>query len=244
MTPRATLLGIALLLAGCGGPERPQPKSDRAQVLVKLAARAKEGVKGPRGDSGDPYSSAGRDPEKAKNYQRVDYDDLADIAIFLKGAGLGEGGPAPRSAMLTIDVDGADHRLMLLGPKKHTQLTIRNARRGALTVGCMGPSGDGFVTTIAPGKESAVTLSDPGTYELSCDEDECVLVTLVVAPTTWAALGTAGEEVFFDGVAPGEIEVVIQAPRLPDVVRRVTAVAGARATVDAEVTVNRMESTK
>ncbi|MEK7470153.1 MAG: hypothetical protein AAB074_22515 [Planctomycetota bacterium] len=241
---RTAVLALAVLIAGCGGPEYPQPKPDRAQLIVKLAARAKEGVKGPRGDTGDPYSSSGMSPERSKNYQRVDYDDLADIAVILKGSSLGDGGPAPTAARLTIGPDGPDHRLVLLGPKKHTQLTLRNELKRSMTLGCMGQSGDGFVATVAPGKEGVVTLSDPGVYELNCDEDECLLVTIVVAPTTWAALGKSGDEIFFDGVAPGELDVVIQAPRLPDIVRRVSATAGARATVDAEISVNQMERTK
>ncbi|KAF0243412.1 MAG: hypothetical protein FD180_3396 [Planctomycetota bacterium] len=244
MNPKLTLLALSVFAAGCGGKEYPQPKPDRAQLLVKLAARAKEGVKGPKGDSGDGYSSAGMSPERAKCYERVDYDDLEDIAVLLKGSSLGDGGPAPTSARLTISNDGPDHRLVLLGPKKHTQLTLRNSMKVTLTLGCMGPSGDGFLTSVPPGQEGVVTLSDPGIYELNCDEDECLHVTLVVAPTTWAALGKSGDEVFFDGVVPGEIDVVIQAPRLPDVSRRVSATAGIRATVDAEVSVNRMEESK
>jgi hypothetical protein len=244
MIPRTALLAFALLVAGCGGPDHPLPKPDSAQVLVKLAARPKDGVKGPKGDNSDGYSSAGMNPEKAKCYARVDYDDLEDIAVVLKGAGLGEGGPAPRTAKLTISNDGPDHRLVLLGPKKHTQLTLRNEMNITLTLGCMGQSGDGFLTSVAPGKEGAVTLSDPGIYELNCDEDECLLVTLIVAPSTWAALGKSGEEVFFDGVAPGNLEVLIQAPRLPDVLQKVTATAGARATIEADISVNRLEHTK
>ena len=244
MTRRTAILAVAVLVAGCGGKEYPQPKPDKAQVLVKLAARAKEGIKGPKGDTGDSYSSAGSDPQKAKCYARVDYADLEDIAVFLKGAGLGEGGPAPKAAMLTISNDGPDHRLVLLGPKKMTQLTIRNRMNVTLTLGCMGQGGDGFLTSVSPGKEGVVTLSDPGCYELNCDEDECLLVTLIVAPTSWAALGKSGEDVFFDGVTPGELEVVIQAPRLPDVLRKVSLAAGGRATVNAEVSVNKMETSK
>lgn len=234
----------ALAAAGCGGPEYPAPRPERAQLVVKLAAKAKEGVRGPQGNSGDPYASSGQNPEMARCYQRVDYSELQDIAVILRGAALGEGGPAPRTAALTIGDDGPDHRLVLMGPKKHTQLALRNRTGGALTLGCMGRTGDGFLSTVPPGGESVVTLSDPGVYELNCDEDECLLVTIIVAPTTWAALGTSGHEVFFDGLAPGELEVVVQAPRLPDVVRKVTAAAGARATLDAEVSVNRMESVK
>ncbi len=244
MKLRSAVWLAAVAAAGCGGPEYPAPRAESAQLVVKLAAKAKEGVRGLRGDSGGAYSTSGRDPERARCYERVDYSELGDIAVILRGAQLRDGGPAPKTAELVVGNDGPNHRLVLMGPKKHTQLALRNRTAGPLTLGCMGKTGDGFLASVPAGGESVVTLSDPGTYELNCDEDECLAVTIVVAPTTWAALGTSGREVFFDGLPAGELEVVVQAPRLPDVVRKVAAVAGARATLEAEVSVNRMESVK
>ncbi|MCE9582328.1 MAG: hypothetical protein K8T20_07530 [Planctomycetes bacterium] len=239
-----TMLGLTAFLAGCGGPDHPPPAPDKAQLEVKLVAKANPDVHGPRSDSEDAYSSSGSNPEKGRCYERVDYDDMGDIAVWLRGGGLGEGGPVPATARLRVGDDGADHRLVLLGPKKRTQLTLENGTKKTLTLGCQGPKNDGFLATVPPGKEAVVTLSEPGVYEMTCDEDECLLVTLVVAPTSWAALGRSGSDVFFDNLPPGEFEVVVQAPRLPDVIRKVSARAGARSKVEAKVSVTCLESVK
>lgn len=244
MTARAAVAAVLLAAAGCGGPSHPPPAADRAQVVVELEARAKEGVRGPKGDSGDSYSSAGRDPERARNYARVDYGDLPDIAVMLAGPGLPDGGPAPKAARLRIGPDGADHRLLLLGPRNSTVLTLENATGAALTLGCWGAGSDGFVATVPAGREAQATLSAPGSYELTCDERDDVRVTVIVAPTSWAALGRSNDSVVFDGLPPGDYELVVQAPRLPEVRRKVSAPAGKRTSVTVRPSVNEMESVK
>lgn len=234
---------FALGAAGCGGTGHAPPAADKAQVLVKLKAAPKEGVKGPKSESADAYSNT-RNPEKGKRYQRVDYRNLADIAVMLIGPGLDDGGPAPRAVTLELEDGGCDHRLVLMAPGKRTQLTIVNRRSGKVTLFCGGSGSDGFDAALAPGASTVVTLSDPGTYEMTADEDECLKATILVAPSTWAALGESGEEVFFDNVPPGDYEVRVVAPRLPVSVRKVSAAAGSRAELEAEVSVNEMKTVK
>ncbi|MBI2922265.1 MAG: hypothetical protein HYY18_14525 [Planctomycetes bacterium] len=240
---RSAFLAALLALASCGGGSYAPPAADRAQVLVKLRAAPKEGIRGPKAEGTDAYSDSGG-PERGKRFQRVDYRHLGDIAVVLSGAGLGEGGPAPKTASLELYSDGASRRLILMGPGGSTSLTIVNRRSSAVSLFCCGDTGDGFDARLGPGEQAAVTLSKPGTYEMVCDEDETLKATILVAPTSWAAQGESGDEVFFDNLPPGEYEVAVIAPRLPRWTRNVSAVAGKRETVEAEVSVNSMRTVK
>ncbi|NUN48160.1 MAG: hypothetical protein HUU15_04935 [Candidatus Brocadiae bacterium] len=234
-------LMLSLIAAGCGGPDLAPPAADSAQIVVALSASARDGVARPRSGGMDNYG--GGSEAKGRQFSRVNYDDLADIVVYLEGDGLGDAGPAPRSLRLEISEDGADHRQLLLAPSGLTSLTIANRASGPRSVFAMGNQ-DGFDVTLAPGEESRVTLKVPGTYELACDEDAGLAVTIIVAPTTWAQIGEAGDDVAFDRVPPGPVEIVVVAPRLPRWSRRVTAAAGRRESVTAEVGVNSMTRAK
>lgn len=240
---RIAILAASIALASCGGGSYAPPPADRAQILVKLKAAPKEGIRGPKSEGTDAYSDSGG-PEKGKRFQRVDYRRLGDIAVVLSGAGLGEGGPAPKTAALELYSDGASRRLVLLAPGGATRLTLVNKRSAPVSLFCGGDTDDGFDARLAPGEQAEVTLSKPGTYEMLCDEDETLKATILVAPNSWAAQGESGDEVFFDNLPPGEYEVTVVAPRLPRWTRRVSAGAGKRETVEAEVSVNSMRTVK
>jgi hypothetical protein len=229
-------------LAGCAG-DGPVPAADSAQIVVAVETRPKDGVKGPATGGGDPYSGSGGSREKGKRYQRVNYRGMKDIAVILSGAALKDGGPAPREASLVLEDAGADHRLILLAPGG-AKIRIENRRSGGANVFCGGDTDDGFDASLKPGGSATVTLTKPGTYEMVCDEDETLKATFVVAPTSWALLVESGDDAFFDRVPPGEVEVRVIAPRLPIWTRRVTAAAGKRETLEADVSVNAMKTAK
>jgi hypothetical protein len=233
------LLLLALLAPGCGGPERQPPAPDRAQLVVTVKALPRKGLN--RGSGGGYEGESG---PSGRQWARVDYSGMEDIAVMVCGSHLGEGGPAPRAVRLEVDSDGADHRLLLMGPRGHTTLTIANATKEARTLFAVGGTGDGFDVTVKAGAESEVTISDPGVYEVSCDEDPRVAVTIVVAPTTWAALVESGDEAFFDGLRPGAADVRVLAPRLPAASKAVTLTAGRRDEVTVEVSVNSLGTAK
>lgn len=229
--------GIALLLAaGCGGaPPLPPPDPGAAQVAVHLGAACREGARA-KGDDGG-YAGLGA------RFEAVDYHRLRDIAVVLTGPGLPKEGPAPTEAALAIGERGFDRDLVLLAPGGRTRLTISNRRSGPLSLFCMAGK-DGFDLTLPPGGSAAVTLREPGLYELLCAEDDALRGTILVAPTPWCAQGDAGGRVVFRGLPPGRYETEVVSARLPRLRRTLDAKAGAWTELDAVLTVNDLACTR
>lgn len=228
---------VLILLAGCSGlPDVPRPAPDRAQVLVHVIARKRPGVADP--SRRDSYDRGPLAPGSGRGYERVDYAGMQDIAVFLEGTGLPAGGPAPATQHLRA---GArfDRDLILLAPGGRTRLAISNERGEVLTVYCRGQR-DGFEAVMAAGATQDVTLREPGLYEVLCDEDDSLRMTLLVAPTSWAATAASGGWAVFDGLPPGSYEVSAVAPRLPRWTGCVTVAAGGRGIVEASLSVGNL----
>ena len=119
-----------------------------------------------------------------------------------------------------------------------TALTIANESDRALTLYTGGDQADGFELTLAPGGTATATLSSPGRYQLLCEEDAGLIAGLVVAESTYARTGEAGDDILFDDLPPGDYWVTVLAPRLPPFRELVSARPGERATVAAMLSVN------
>jgi hypothetical protein len=156
----------------------------------------------------------------------------------LRGPGLDDQGPAPRAATLAAGRSGFDHALVLLAPGG--LLKLANRRSAPLTLFAAGAGGEGFDVTVPAGGTAEARLAAPGRYEVHCEEDPALEAEVLVAETTWAQSGRAGDALCFDRLPPGRYEVIATAPRLPQWTGHVEAAAGARATVHAELSVNRL----
>jgi len=233
----AAMLGILLLVhAGCKStPVYPDPQPGESQIVVRLQAIPKVGVRGPKVKrDGYTFTSA----EKGRRYTRVEYGNLPDIAVMLTGSNLPKMGPAIRSTQLVIDKNGFDRGQVLLGPDGTTHLVLHNRRPEAISVFCVGVGTDGFDVDIDPGQSARVTLRNPGTYEIVCDGVGTWTATAIVAETGFAQMGISDDEVFFDHLSPGTYGVKVIAPRLPVWTGTVRVEAGKRVVVDTAVTVN------
>jgi plastocyanin len=237
----AALLAL-VVLAGCKStPSYPDPATDEAQIVVLLKGQKRKGVTGPKRDVSG-YSSVGRSIERGRQYKRVNYRQMDDIIVYLTGNNLPSQGIAPAEVTLTAGHDGFDHDQILAGPNGATRITLTNDRSDTVTLFCMGEQGDGFDVTLKSGESRTVTVKRPGTYPVECDEDESLQATLIVAPTDWATTGRAGSSVLFPGLPAGSFTAVVRAPRLPMWKTTSSVTLGTRATLEAVLTVNDLDS--
>lgn len=250
----ALLAGSALLaLSSCAnGPSFPDPQPGKGQIVVSLKATPKEGVTGPRKDRVvDDYATSHESVESGKQFQRVKYEAIADTVVLCSG------GTGPTKSSLVAGKDGFDHSQAALcnrGMSNPATLTVSNDRATALTlfatpredevVGVKRGGGEEapmqiLELTLAPGQSGEMVFLRGAIYDLTCDEDE-ELSCVVYVTNGGAWIGSTKEKAFFDGLAPGEYDLIVYGPRLPVVRKTVKVAAGARAQAEAELTVNRL----
>lgn len=244
----AALATMSLLaLSSCAsGPSFPDPQPGKGQIMVSLKATPKAGVTGPRKDRVvDDYATSQQSVERGRQFERVKYDAVPDVVVLCSG------GTGPRSAALVAGKDGLDHdqlALSLAGAETPAKVSIANRRDTALTFVAVprdtevlgaGPPGSAMIAdiTVAPGQTATLNLVAAAIYDLSCDEDEN-LSCVVYVTNAGAWIGSTRDKAFFDGLAPGEYDLVVYGPRLPVVRKTARVAAGARTQADAELTVN------
>ncbi|MBE7492456.1 MAG: hypothetical protein HS108_11945 [Planctomycetes bacterium] len=239
----------AMLLAACASaPALPDPQPGKGQIVVSLKATPKEGVRGPRKERVvDDYATSHESIESGRQYQRVKYDEIPDVVVLCSG------GTGPAAAQLVAAKDGLDHSqlaLSLAGGQGPVRVNVTNRRDKALTFVAVPRDAEvvGATTTgaarisdvaVAPGQTVVLNLASAAIYDLTCEEDEN-LTCVVYVTSAGAWIGTTKQKAFFDGLAPGEHDVIVYGPRLPVVRRTVRVAAGVREQTEAELTVNRL----
>jgi len=242
------LLPLVLLLAACTStPEYPPPQADKAQVVIKVTATPKAGVKAPRTEGQYDKESV----EKGRRFTRVNYSEMDCIAVVVKGAN-----PIPRDGIRMAEVeilsDGFATDLVVAevlfddSGSQWPTVTFRNERGQALTLygAAQGNNAATFEVNVPANGKSSCTLTKAGLYDVYCDEDEKLFCQIVATENALASQCESGGELFFDGLAPGAYEVEVYAPRLPVWRMKFEAVAGKRETLYAEVTVNKLPKAK
>lgn len=229
------VLALALTSACTTTPSYPEPTVDSGQILIELKGEAKDGVTGPKStrDRTD-YESTGRSVEQGKAFERVNYEELEDVVVIIKGAGnSGQAG----GASVEIGRDGFSRSQLMMD--KGSELSIRNRRDAALTV--VGFSADEFFEIKVAANATATTrVAASGSYVVTCDEDETLSCTLFVLGDDAGWIGNSSDAAFFNGVAPGEYSVFVHGPRLPCWYGKAKVTAGNRVTLNAGLTVNKM----
>jgi len=244
------LLAMATLASCASAPSLPDPQPGKGQIVVKLKATPKEGVTGPKKERvQDDYATSHDSVEGGKQFQRVKYDAIADTVVLCSG------GTGPRSASLVAGKDSLDHSQLALSLGTGTEpgtVSITNERASALTfvavpreddvVGVKSGGGESariVDLTVAPGATAKLSLAVAAIYDVTCDEDE-KLACVVYVTNGGAWIGTTKEWAFFDGLAPGEYDLIVYGPRLPVVRATAKVSAGQRSETQAELTVNRL----
>ncbi|MCA8915074.1 MAG: hypothetical protein KDB90_06645 [Planctomycetes bacterium] len=231
---------IGLMLASCASaPSYPEPQGSNGQILVDLKGEPKEGVTGPkRREVREDYSTRRESIEKGESFERVDYSDLPDVVVVVDGAPARAA--APSASELEINDDGFSRgQLIAVKAGASAQFTLRNARGSSVHLYGFNAADGSFESEVGAGSLGTVKVSNPGRYDVYCDEDEslhCIL--FVVESAAW--IGDSEDGAFFNDLPPGEYEVTVYPPRLPEWSKKVKVVAGKRTTLTAELTVNNL----
>jgi hypothetical protein len=204
LVPAFGLLG---LLVGCQSAPKASP--GMASLRVDVVAEPKAGS---RLEARAPtmYDQPGRTatPEPAA-YHTVDYDNLADVIVYLEPAG---GGVAPPR---TIDVKPGAAAGAVVPASVGQRLTFRNA--GARPTGLYSVSdGNEFdAASVPPGGTADYTVRSAGLIELLTDPAKDPALLVYAAPSRFVAATRSGKSVDFVDVPPGAYTVVAWHPRLP-----------------------------
>lgn len=230
-------------LAGCAGmPSFPDPEPGQGQIVVDLKGEPREGVGGPARETViDGYSVGSQSVEQGKRFERVDYDAIEDVVVIV-GAASGRRSTAPSAAAVEITGDGFSRSQLLLAGNSSlpNTLTVTNRRDDELTVFAFSDTDEYFEVTIKPGETGKVGRLAAGRYQMMSDEDEDLYCVLFVTEARLAWIGPSDDYPFFDGLAPGEYELRVYAPRLPEWSKLVNVTAGERTIVAARLTVNEL----
>lgn len=244
------LIVITGLIAGCAStPSYPPPKSGESQVVVKVTATPKVGVKAAATEGSYDRESV----ETGKRFTRVNYSAMDCIAVVLS-QGKGRSGLCSSEVELTITKDGFTRDLSLVwlggtGGKANSSLvTIRNQRPAPLTLfgSTQGNAADQatFEIKVPANATAGLQLAREGLYDIYCDEDDQLFGQLIATSSAYCSLCESGGEVLFDGLEPGDYDVEVFAPRLPVWRMKLKAVSGERETLYAELTVNGLPKAK
>jgi hypothetical protein len=237
---------VAVLLAGCATRiSYPEPEPSQAQVKIELHGEAREGVTGPvTRSTRDNYVTQVVSVEQGRAFERVDYGSIEDVVVLLYHT---DGRPVQTDAGMEFSVgheaalyadDFGFSRYQVLLHNRADGLRVTNTRDTPITVYGFNEADDFFEVTVAAGETGTARIPAPGIYSVYCDEDEDAYAKLYVHSGGW--IGPSKYAAFFTDVPPGDYEVHVYGPRLPVWEGRVTARQGQRATLTAELSVNRL----
>jgi hypothetical protein len=250
----AAVMTVALMLAACGtrGPVYPDPEPHEAQLVVQLHGEPREGVRRPtRRTVRDGYTTRLVTDEDGAAFERVDYNRIEDVVVMVWPLAIITTG-VQASWTETLDIEFTDSgfsRMQYLG-ERTGHLRVHNRRTEDVTIFGHG-AGDEFFEKLIPAGDSAVIdlpvvqaipLDFGGTFELYCEEDENAGARLfVVGRDAQGWIGNSDEEAFFvHFITEWPVSVQVFAPRLPVWHGTAELERGARTTIQAHLSVNRL----
>jgi hypothetical protein len=206
------LIALALLAAGC----QSAPSAGMAGLRLKIIAEPKTGAAADNThvlEYDAPVTAAGA-------YERVDYDNLDDIVVWLEPATAG------KLDERDVDIDGATSVYGLTGAVSVGQ-TINFHNTGSTKANVYSVSdGNQFdFGSMMPGAFAQYTVRSPGLIEVLTDSQKGPVALVYAAPTALVRVAHAGETVSFNDLRPGEYVVHSWHPRLPGHEMRVNLLA-------------------
>jgi hypothetical protein len=243
------LIGALVLLSACGSTRKlPEPQADRGQILVNLLGKPKEGVGGPKTEEErSEYSMSRTSNERGRAFERVDYNNIADVVVIVRRNGVEPSGPftlngETKLPELTVTEEGFDHQQLLAvlrttGGKTAAKIKINNESGQKINAFGFNEK-DGFDVEIAAGGSAEASVSMAGVYEIYTEQHEFAVCVLHVTGSDEAWFGATEEAAFFDNLTPGEYSITVYPPRLPEWTHTLTVKPAKRETIDAELTVN------
>lgn len=235
---------MLILLAACGTTQKlPDPAPGTGQIVVRLEGAPREGVRGPaREEKLGEYEITSESVEKGRDFERVNYGAIEDVIVLCNS------GSGPARQTLPIGPFGPERKQMALSlsGNQPAVVQINNRREGAQTIwavpraefaGMLYEAAPALDITVAAKASAELKFTQPGVYDLFCDEDEYFECTVfVVAGGSWT--GPSNEPAVFNNLNPGSYELIVIPPRLPVQQHKATVTVGQRSEVKARLTVN------
>jgi len=233
MSLRQTLIGLAVMVAGCGRAAPPAsvalPSPGKAVLELQIVAEPKDGVSAEPADPGTYVTPV---------MERLDYANLPDIVVWLEpvnGSPTGATGLAP----VPVDVDprqaaGGVAAAVTVGQK----IVLHNTSSMAADFYSVSDGNDFDLGQIAPGATASYTVKSIGLIDVLTDSVRDPIVRIYAAPTSRVQLTAAGKTVEFRDLPPGQYKAITWHPRLPGSELPIVLSADQITTATAKVGVN------
>lgn len=214
-------LGLLGILLGCQSAPKASP--GMASLRVDVVAEPKTGSK-LAARSPVVYDKPGGAAAESGPYETVDYDNLADVIVFLEPARAPANAPAPPPRTLDVKPGGAAGAIVpaSVGQK----LTFRNAAAQPTSLYSVSDGNVFDVRSVPAGGTADYTVRSPGLIEVLSDPAKDPVLRIYAAPSRFLAATRSGKSVAFVDVPPGAYTVVAWHPRLPSAQAAVNLAAG------------------
>jgi hypothetical protein len=211
LTCTAATAAAAVSLIVCGGcGQRVQPKPGAAAVVLEVGAKPKAGA-GERFTRVPVYDAAPRAVAATGQFERVDYNSLGDIVVWLEPAPEGTAARGPQ----VVSFDPTQPSDVVHAAAVGQEVLLRNGGGAPASLYSVSDENDFDLPGIRPGGSAAYTVRAPGLIEVLADPSLPPVALIYAAPSPWVARARAGETVVFDDVPPGTYEALSWHPRLP-----------------------------
>ncbi len=227
-------------MAACGPTVRPEP--GRAALVVTVHAEPHRGTAAPTGPygAGGGYGSGYGSRSVGGKYERMNYDDVADIAVWVSPIAVPAGEPTvmdtPHAAVLTDN--GFEEPVLAVAAGGILQ--VANASASPWTVYSVDEPNDFDLGSLQPGQSASVQVKAGEPFHLLVEENESFQAQVYVAPPGAAAVTNGGGTWTLNNLAPGTYRVGAWHWRLPSAETEVTLSAGEVRKVSLTLSVNNL----
>ncbi len=202
------LTSIFAMLAGC--QTATPPIAGMAALQVKIIAEPKTGA-----PSGDAYVSEYDTPiAPAGPFERVDYDALDDIVVWVESNAADEFFRTPDPIDVHIDPSKPAAGLTCVVCASQT-ITFHNDGSKAADIYSVSDGNEFDLGTLAPGQTAKHIVNSANLIEILADSQKDPVALIYAAPTPRVQLTHAGQTIEFNNIPPGQYTVHSWHPRLP-----------------------------
>lgn len=205
----ASFVVISTTVTGCESSPR---STSTSAVNVHVVAKPKAGT--PERFTHVAVYDAAPAPAAAATgtYERVDYNNLSDIIVWLEPV-------VPTSPVTppphTMNVDPQKPSGYVHAASVGQTIEFRNTSSQPIVLYSVSEGNEFELPPIAPGAMASYVPKTEGLIEILADPAKPPIAQMYVAPSPWVSRARSGRTVTFDNVPPGDYRIVAWHPRLP-----------------------------
>jgi hypothetical protein len=211
------LIFAVALMSGCQTGSSA-PAQGMANLRVAVSAQAKIGANMANAHV-SVFDEPGNRPADAPNaMQKVDYNSLADIVVWLE--------PIENVQPPKLPLISEFHQVIDVNPQIPAtdlaacasigySIQLRNHGEKPANFYSVSDGNEFDAGVIQPGESAGFTPKSAGLIEVFTDSLAQPVARIYVAPTPWARLTQSGQTVEFHNLPPGKWKIVSWHPRLP-----------------------------